>query len=993
MMPSKEEPDGGISSSRPGSLESPLLGELFVGESGQDSRELMAALEAASPFLAAFEGHAETLEPVDEEAPASGPCPGVIGQDDRVQVHTPWTDHCRWICQISGRMRKNGKLQRFGPVGTGVLISPRYVLTAAHLLRESERDGRAQWVDSVAEELVVTPARNDDAPGDLKEPFGRFEVRGWKFAPGYNPRAADSWRHDYAIIELKEPAGAVRKPVLNHRPLCFWGSEDCGNGTRLEVVAPQDVEGQTAYTAGYPYDRGGGHRLMFASGRLSGVDVQGRREIMDFKADVCKGQSGSPIWITRENRLCLVGIVTKGGTGRDGVTGRVVSNRAIRFSREVFDQVSKWFEAVKETPWLGAGEIGDELESEDNPEAAVEEAFASEALEQEWHPEELESYQTYVEETMDSGLLESSETEEPRATHEETLADEEESGSAGDHEYGTRAQAQEEAEDFGTFEDHLDDAEKPHGEIFEYDSPQSPAPRSFDAQLVINESSSAKAPVELALIVNQWGESERKKVGGVRLKLFECDVGEPGRTDAAAAQDVQMAEFSLELAPNPAPGKALGGGSGIPRVSVVAARWANPTLEKSYRATKSADLVLKLGRGSFPLWISRQDIHEEGRAVELGFVLEDGSGNRVERMSVARGEVVSIPVPDYLNDLLGIAGRFDDPMRDSMIDMDGTRFDEFIPGKNRREFITRWLEDHPALKEAANEPGADLKTSDINKAWFILHDVGAKATLTDRRFKADQPKTKAGAVHGYLNRNGYYAATHDFTKNRQGTVYEFLSKNGFKIANGRTINIETVPDIEADVADTPDGHRGAPSNAEQYASIGYRRLQRTVGKKTVRSTTYYKWTTTALDVLADLYVFASARARHLLTITVHKEMDRNLGQSVIWREYSAAEIRKAGSGTFLGKARDNPHDYHGDPYGFNLQALYDIITQKLNALRGKKMPSGARYGVHPRRVCKVDGEDITNGSHHLHVFPHQSDPEVKIDTGLKKRGWWNAKQP
>jgi hypothetical protein len=485
----------------------------------------------------------------------------------------------------------------------------------------------------------------------------------------------------------------------------------------------------------------------------------------------------------------------------------------------------------------------------------------------------------------------------------------------------------------------------------------------------------------VVLIVHRWGKAESTKISGARLKLFECDIGETGRSDAAMAQNDLFAEFSLDLEPNPDlvkyPGKA-----GIPHVSVTKARWDNPRLEKSHKATRRADVVLKLGKNTFPLWIPRQDILEEGDVVEIGFVLEDSEGNKVERLSIAGGDVIRVPIPDYLKQLLEIPGRFDDPMRDPAVDMDGTKFDVFLRGRNRRQFIVKWLDDHPALKEAANEPDAELKTSDIIKAWFVIHDVGVKSSLTDKRFKANQSRTKAGAVHGFLNRAGYYAATHDFTKNRQGTVYEFLSKNGLRRVNGRTINIETVPDIEPGVPDKPDGSHGDPSNPGQYASIGYRRAP---GKKV----NYYKWTKAALDVLADLYIFASARARHLLTITVHKEMDRNLGQSVIWREYSAEELRNAREGSFLGKARDKPYDYHGDPYGFNIQALYDLITQKLNALGGTQMPVGARYGIHPRRICKEDGGDIPNGSSHLHEFPHQSDPVIKKDQGLKKPGWWN----
>jgi hypothetical protein len=110
---------------------------------------------------------------------------------------------------------------------------------------------------------------------------------------------------------------------------------------------------------------------------------------------------------------------------------------------------------------------------------------------------------------------------------------------------------------------------------------------------------------------------------------------------------------------------------------------------------------------------------------------------------------------------------------------------------------------------------------------------------------------------------------------------------------------------------------------------------------------------------------------------------------VIWREYSAKAIRET-TNKYLKKARDRPSDYHGDPYAFDIQALYDVITRKLNALGGEQMPKGARYGVHPLRLRKANGLDIGNGSGQLHEFPHQSDPQVKADTGLKKPGWWLA---
>jgi hypothetical protein len=529
-------------------------------------------------------------------------------------------------------------------------------------------------------------------------------------------------------------------------------------------------------------------------------------------------------------------------------------------------------------------------------------------------------------------------------------------------------------------EPYLQEEDEEYGVELEDEDSQLQPLAGYDARIVNNKARTDSTPAEVALIVDRWESAESAKVNAVRFKLYECDAGETGRSDSAASKDAQMADLTFDLVPNPEyvknPNKA-----GIPRVAVVNAKWDNAALEKSYKATTKPDVILWLGSRTFRLWIPREDILEEGNAVELGFVIEDGEGHKIQRTSIAQGHTASVSIPDYLAVLLGIPGRFDDPKREPAVDMDGMKFDEFLKGSNRRECIRKWLDGHAALKKAASEPNADLKTTDILKAWFVIHDVGVKSSLTDKRFKARDAATKNGAVHGFVNRGGYFAATHDFTKNRQGTVYEFLSKYGQKHVNGRTINVETVPDIEADVPDKKDGLQGDPSNVDLYASIGYRRK----GKKV----TYYKWTKEAFDVLADLYIFASIRARHLLTITVHKEMDRNLGRSVIWREYSAAEVQ-AGAGKFWDTVRNSPSNYHGDPYGFNMQALYDRITQKLNALGGKQMPSGARYGIHPRRVSKPDGEDIGNGDSHKHEFPHQSDPNLETDTSLKKAGWWNS---
>jgi len=363
--------------------------------------------------------------------------------------------------------------------------------------------------------------------------------------------------------------------------------------------------------------------------------------------------------------------------------------------------------------------------------------------------------------------------------------------------------------------------------------------------------------------------------------------------------------------------------------------------------------------------------------------------------------------------MLALPGRFDDPARDRAVEFDGLMFDEFLRGESTSAFSARWLAGRPGLAAAAGKPRADLRTTDIAKAWFVIHDVGVGASLSDDRYNAarlrkeeedERRNAKNGVkgarpngypVHGFLNRLGNYAALHDFAESRSGTVFEFATKRGKQICLGRTINVETVPDVET-LIPPPAGSPPPPQNADKYASIGHAVLtvERKIGgvKKRVKAFQYFKWTHEAVDVLADLYILASARAGHLLTVCAHKEMDRNLAKSVIWREHSAAEFRKgrASDGQSLVRARDKPSDYHGDPYAFDMQAFYDLIAKKLNALGGRQLPSGARFGVHPARLRKANGGNIGNLDGQKNTFPFQSSPQIERDRDLKEKGWWNT---
>lgn len=252
---------------------------------------------------------------------------GIIGADDRRAVADPLEVPCRWICQLRVRRRdSNGRTTLTG--ATGLLVSPRHVLTAAHPIRVDRRDERGQWVSYDATDVWVSPAR---AGGS--RPLGTWAAAlPARLAPRWQPRGGSA-EFDYALLTLERPVGDREIPRLGGR-LCYWGATSCGHQAVAYRLPPEDLEGATAITAGYPADRGGGTRLMMATGRLSGVVAT--RRLMNFAADACQGQSGSPVWIGRGGEHRLAGLLVK------VVRGHAL---AIRITRELSRQLRQWLGA------------------------------------------------------------------------------------------------------------------------------------------------------------------------------------------------------------------------------------------------------------------------------------------------------------------------------------------------------------------------------------------------------------------------------------------------------------------------------------------------------------------------------------------------------------------------------------------------------------------------------------------------------------------------
>jgi V8-like Glu-specific endopeptidase len=323
-------------------LESPFLNsELFAGQGVEEWQAHLGALEAEGGFLSAFEqpwaqpslGETESGERLGNEFVSPDQFVsadefeledvGVINGDNRVRVKdttgVPW----RWICKIDvadSRGRPAGS-------GTGVLISNRHVLTAAHVVHDAYKNMQQYTV-------TVIPALND-----LDEPFDRYSLASKpKIRQEYDPIADDNFDWDYALLTLSTAVGEKGFKALSDKPLCYWASPQCGANTVLARLDPRTLNGKAAYTAGYPGGKGG-KQLWCAAGILHSVNV--RRRSMFTTADTTRGQSGSPVWVVDNKRQCMVGIAAGAGTS---------SNRVVRVTRELVRQLRAWITEDGETP-------------------------------------------------------------------------------------------------------------------------------------------------------------------------------------------------------------------------------------------------------------------------------------------------------------------------------------------------------------------------------------------------------------------------------------------------------------------------------------------------------------------------------------------------------------------------------------------------------------------------------------------------------------------
>ena len=298
-------------------LVTPLGREYEAAEEFESSEELEAADELE-------------FEAMDEE---------IIGGDERFRVTRTTLNPWRWVCYLEMRYTQ------FLATGTGLLISPRHVLTCSHNLFDRTNNQPARTV-------YVTPG----CDGAANRPFGRHAAASWRFTNEF--RTSGNPRFDFGLLTLSQPIGNMPQRRLANRPLGYW-CKPLTNTTILQVPAgAPTLRGKRATLSGYPGDKPDGQQWA-AKGEIVNVRPAAGNELIYYTADSCAGHSGSPVWIRAGTKAGLIGIHTGPCIVRPGSNDcRVVgpskcfpqdpnrreqtSNRAVLITPQVWARVRGW---------------------------------------------------------------------------------------------------------------------------------------------------------------------------------------------------------------------------------------------------------------------------------------------------------------------------------------------------------------------------------------------------------------------------------------------------------------------------------------------------------------------------------------------------------------------------------------------------------------------------------------------------------------------------
>lgn len=220
---------------------------------------------------------------------------GIIDSDNQILVTNTLLTPYRQVVRLESFFA-SGVLY-----GTGVMIGPDLVLTAAHNVYNIKQ---GQWT----EDVLVIPAQNGEA-----EPYGKYQAGRIFMLKSYqNEETGTSESFDMAVIKLTQPVDSQ----VGFLPV----STEISDGNRIQV-------------AGYPYPKTSDWKIGFMY-TMWGEATSIKDNLIRYEIDTESGQSGSPV-LNQDNEI--VGIHTLGFVDGNQV---YIYNAARRIMQDSLDMIA-----------------------------------------------------------------------------------------------------------------------------------------------------------------------------------------------------------------------------------------------------------------------------------------------------------------------------------------------------------------------------------------------------------------------------------------------------------------------------------------------------------------------------------------------------------------------------------------------------------------------------------------------------------------------------